>query len=138
MFDPKRRIRGIERWDPETGERLASEVVYGGNPEHKKRPADYDLHPPSNPRPGKTLCGADGEFARDLAMELLREGLRRGLVSEREANGWPWNVWAVSPEGVAFEAQLENRDAGSYHGYPMAMEDDLRAVVIREWDDRER
>jgi hypothetical protein len=44
----------------------------------------------------------------------------------------------VSRGGEAFEAQLDNQIAGSYHGYPMATEDDFRLKVMEEWDKRER
>lgn len=35
--------------------KLASQVKYGGNPEHKRNPGNFGLTPPSGPRPGKSL-----------------------------------------------------------------------------------
>jgi hypothetical protein len=105
--------------------------VYSGNPEHKRSPGDFGLRPPSAPRPAKTLCDAAGISTREKAVSCLREGSRRGVVSEREIDGWPKNIWAVTEKGVALEAQ---RDAsGSYHGYPMPTADPMQAEILRRW-----
>jgi hypothetical protein len=39
-------------------------------------------------------------------------------------NGFPQNIWAVSENGYALEAQLGNQENGEYHGYPMDSEND--------------
>jgi hypothetical protein len=54
------------------------------------------------------------------------------MFSAQEYDGWPQNVWAVL-EDEAFEAQLENRVQGTYHGYPMAAEDNFRYIILKEW-----
>lgn len=131
--NPKRRILPAEQWTTKKGDMLASEATYGGNPEHKTRPGDYDLRPPCLPRPCKTLCDANRDFLKEEALTLLRKGLERGMVSEQVRNEWPQNVWAVSDTGEAFEAQLENQLMGVYHGYPMAADDDFRLRVLKEW-----
>lgn len=115
---------------------LAEEVQYGGNPEHKRNPGDFGLTPPSDPRAGKSLCDAAGVFKRAEARKLLQEGLRRGLVSDRQKDGWPQNVWAVTPEGIPLEAQLENPVLGTYHGYPMPESDPLADEVKDAWNER--
>ena len=51
------------------------------------------------------------------------------MVSE-----WPKNVWSVTDDGIAMEAQLENPDAGIYHGYPMPESDPLSQEIIRRWE----
>jgi hypothetical protein len=94
-------------------ERLAGVVHYRGNGEHKRNPGDFDLPPPLGPRPGKTLCDGTSIFQRRVALHLLREGIRRGLVSEQARGSYPQNVWAVSDAGIALEAQLDNRETGS-------------------------
>lgn len=109
---------------------------YGGNPEHKRRRNDYDLTPVASPRPGKTLCDADREVPKHVAESLLRAGFERLMVSERLEGNWPQNVWAIDENGDAFEAQLENRERGIYHGYPMPIEDPFRAIVLEEWHRR--
>lgn len=128
-FNPKRRI--AERLPPNL-EALANEVRYGGNPEHKRNPGNFGLTPPASPRPHKTLCDEAGNFNREIALGLLREGIRSGLVSET-ALGYPQNVWAVSAAGLPMEAQLENAGNGTYHGYPMPEEDPFREAVIEKW-----
>jgi len=136
-FNPKRKILSLQEWTAERRDRLLQTFAYGGNPEHKVRPGDYGLTPPCNPRPGKTLCDAEREFPRAHAESLLRQGLLRGMVSRNQHNGWPQNVWAVSESGEPFEAQLENRINGTYHGYPMPKADDFRSLVIEEWGRRD-
>jgi len=59
---------------------------------------------------------------------------RDGLVSDRMAGEWPKNVWSVTDDGFAMEAQLENSNLGTYHGYPMPETDPLSQEVIRRWE----
>lgn len=137
-FNPKRKIQ------PEPSNRnivddlnaLADRVSYGGNPEHKRNPGDFDLQPPSYPRQGKTLCDEVDIFKRSDALNLLRKGFRRGLVSDQRRNGWPQNVWAVASNGVPVEAMLENNTIGRYHGYPMLEGNPLSDEVKRRWKKR--
>ena len=51
---------------------LARRARYGGNPEHKRKPGDFGLEPPSSPRQGKTLCDVSGVFTRSRAARLLK------------------------------------------------------------------
>lgn len=136
VFNPKRKIAPRASFPEEQRSTLAKQVKYGGNPEHKKYPNDYGLVPPTDPRPGKTLCDAGGSFPKAVAEKLIQSGLERGLVSEQQRGGWPQNIWAVADDGEMFEAQLENQVSGTYHGYPMAQEDDFRQVVKTEWERR--
>ncbi len=133
--NPKRRILSLEacpeQWDT-LGE-WADSVKYKGNPVHKKNPGDFALEPPSCPRQGKTLCDGAEVFSYEAAVNLLRTGVVRGLVSEQRRNGWPQNIWAVAPNGVCVEAMLDNRETGTYHGYPMLSDDPLCAEIFRRW-----
>ena len=135
-FSTNRRIAEPGRRDE--AKRLASSLGYGGNPEHKRNPGDFGLIPPSQPRLGKTLCDEEAIFTREGALELLREGARRGLVSEQKAAGevFPQMIWAVTDGGLAMEARIENPGAGVYHGYPMPVHDPLRPDVVRLWRER--
>jgi hypothetical protein len=99
-------------------DRLARSVHYGGNAEHKRNPGDFGLTPPAAPRRDKSLCDAVGVVHRAEALLLLRVGIRRGLISEWNGEGFPKNVWSVTPTGIPLEAQLENSGNGTYHGYP--------------------
>ena len=132
-FNFKRRVRQ----DCDSGEvaRLVSSVKYGGNPEHKRNPGDFQLNPPAQPRADKTLCDAVGIFDKLNSLRLLRKGVRRGLISEQTRGEFPQNIWAVTRDGNPLEAQLENRTLGIYHGYPMPMNDDFRDEVLRRWKD---
>lgn len=112
---------------------LAKRTTYGGNPQHKRNPGDFDLNPPSLPRQGKTLCDGAHVFKQAAAENLLREGIRRGLTSVQARKGWPQNVWAVSESGIALEAMLTNEDTGLYHGYPLQSRDPLVEEVLKRW-----
>lgn len=136
-FNSKRRVQA----DPVTPENwahlaeIAGRVRYVGSPLHKRNPADFGLQPPASPRQGKTLC--DGAVDRHVvAQHLLETAVRKGLVSLQVRNGWPQNVWAVTDSGVALEAQLDNEQLGTYHGYPMTHADPLREQVVLRWGQR--
>ncbi len=133
-FNPKRRI---QRSDELILDKWCS-ASYGGNPEHKRNPGDFGLTPPANPRPHKSLCDDTKITTRNQAKELLLSGICKGLVSRQrnEATGWPQNVWAVTVDGIAVEAQLENAQQGVYHGYPIPDADPFAAKVIYEWNKR--
>ena len=135
-FNPKRRIRPRANTQDALAilENIAARVSYGGNPEHKRNPGDFMLSPPSQPRQGKSLCDDAGIFSRSEAEALLREGIRRGLISVQKRDGWPQNVWAVTPRGVPLEAMLENPATGGYHGYPMIPGDPLANEVRERWE----
>ena len=84
----------------------------------------------------KTLCDAKRPFLKAEAEHLLREGLKRGMISPTAGEAWPRHVWAVNEEEEVFEAQLENSEQGIYHGYPLPLDDDFRSVVLSEWQKR--
>lgn len=130
-FNPKRSIDGNP--DATHLTQLEKKVRYGGNAEHKRNPGDFGLAPPLGPRPNKTLCDAANICQSAQALKLLREGIRRGLVSRQERNGFPQNIWGLSEDGIPFEAELDNIGTGSYHGYPMPEEDDFRCLVLEKW-----
>ncbi|MEE1935544.1 hypothetical protein V0R50_20115 [Pseudomonas sp. 148P] len=132
-FNLKRRIAGPGYWAVQRLDELKASISYGGNPEHKMNPGDFGLEPPADPRQGKSLCDVAQIFTRAEALKLLQAGLDRGLVSDRENNGWPKNIWSVTDNGVPMEAQLENPETGKYHGYPMPDSDPLASDVIARW-----
>ena len=112
---------------------LADEVSYGGNPEHKSTPGHFGLTPPSAWRGDKTLCDPAGIQSPSEARSILRSGVLKGLISRQTRGRFPQNVWAVADDGTAFEAQLENQETGTYHGYPMPVDDEFRPAVLRAW-----
>lgn len=132
-FNGKRRICPPEQLAEVDLEALSDRVLYCGNPVHKKNPGDFGLTPPSGPRPGKSLCDVAQIFEKAVAGQLLKEGVRRGLVSTQFLGDWPQNIWAVTTDGIALEAQLENRESGEYHGYPMPQTDPFAEQVLQRW-----
>ena len=133
--NPKRRVRARPATpeDLQKLKSLAQSVSYGGNPEHKRNPGDFGLDPPSTARQAKSLCDEVNIFSRAEALALLKKGMIQGLVSVQERSGWPQNVWAVTSTGVPVEAMLENRNQGTYHGFPMQPGDPLADQIIRLW-----
>lgn len=130
-FNPKRRIAVAGSLPQSELDRLAEEVTYSGNPEHKRSPGDFGLIPPASPRRAKTLCDICAVFRKDEALGLLREGLRRGSVSEVFIDGWPKQIWAITKSGIVLEAQRDG--VRCYHGYPLAPGDAFSESVVRVW-----
>lgn len=114
--------------------RVSASMGYGGNPEHKRNPGDFGLTPPAQPRPDKTLCDEVGIFERAVALDHLRRGVERGLVSESWTGEWPQNIWALTADGRALEAQLENAQLGTYHAYPLPESDPFVSEVQTRWE----
>jgi hypothetical protein len=135
QFNPKRRPLTPDANELARLSALAEVVTYGGNPEHKRNPGDFGLTPPSDPRRAKSLCDAANIFSRAVAHSLLQKGLKKGLVSDRNVDGWPKNIWAVTESGIPLEAQVENPVLCSYHGYPMPDSDPLASEVVKRWRD---
>ena len=131
-FNNNRKIR--EACDPSELAQLAATVDYGGNSAHKRSPGDFNLNPPAGARPDKTLCDAVAIHSKKEALRLLKEGIKRGLISKQSREGFPQNVWAVTDDGEPLQASLENRGAGTYHGYPLAQSDPFRRIVLARWN----
>ncbi|TDO16634.1 MULTISPECIES: hypothetical protein [Halomonas] len=135
-FNPKRRLQAPSEEVPEQW----LHAGYGGNPEHKRNPGDFGLTPPANPRPHKSLCDDASITSREQAKALLLAGIKKGLVSQQRDHAkesWPQNIWAVTADGIALEARLENAERGTYHGYPMPEQDPLADRVREEWRKRD-
>ena len=108
---------------PEQLGELAGRVRYEPSPRHKKTPTEYNLTP-SVLR--GTLCEDSRVFKSGKpstklkkAKTLLRGGIKGGLVSEQWDGEFPKRIWAVTDDGEPFEARLENREQGIYHGFPL-------------------
>jgi hypothetical protein len=129
-YNTKRQLADLGQWPPIRLEQLGQRLNYGGNPEHKRNPGDFGLTPPSGARKGKMLCDEIGVFHKQEALVLLRSGIAEGLISERCCNGWPQNIWAVRDDRV-LEAQLEQSETGTYHGYPLQPEDPFAELVLQ-------
>ncbi|OJV41143.1 MAG: hypothetical protein BGO25_15425 [Acidobacteriales bacterium 59-55] len=132
--NPKREISPMS--DKKSLSALAKRIRYVGSPFHKRNPGDFGLVPPAQPRPDKTLCDGVQIFERQVAQNLLEEGVKAGLVSVQRRGDFPQNIWTVSPGGIALEAQLDNADRGTYHGYPMGDGDPFAKKVQERWEQR--
>lgn len=130
-FNPKPSL--IKKPDLRLLGKLAKRVRYGGKPEHKRNPGDFYLTPPAAPSLDKTLCDEAGIFEKKVAVDLLQQGMRRGLVSDQQRNGWPKRIWAMHGD-IALEAIEENPGQGVYHGYPLSSrQKDLSKSVSDRW-----
>lgn len=126
--------------DTELGKKiLEKKPLYVGNAAHKRNPGDFNLNPPCCPNSAKNLCDDADIFTREIAQKLLEEGLLRGLVGQQLDNGWPRTIWAVSDKQVPLEARLDQRERGTYHGFPMSGSDPFWNDIIMIWNaDNER
>jgi len=133
-FNAKRKLESppVTKAERDELKRLSDRASYTGNPVHKRNPGDFKLIPPAAARGDKNLCDRAGIFRRSEAQRLLRKGIRMGLISVAEVNGWPKNVWAVASNGVALEAMREGD--GQYHGYSLPEADPLVADIRKRWD----
>ena len=132
-FNPKRRFASSL---PSTQAltTLAASIRYGGKPDHKRNPGDFGLTPPALPRDDKSLCDSVKIFKRAEALKLLRKGVLLGMISEWNGiGGLPKNIWSMTEDGTPLEAQLENPGNGTYHGYPLEVNDDFREIVVAKW-----
>ena len=129
--NPKRRIVPVGYFTPAELDVFAARVRYEGSALHKLKPADYGFHPPTNPRPSKSVCDDIRIIKRREAHDLLRTAFARGMVSACEPTSLPKYAWAVDASWEAYEAKLGR---GGYHGYRLGKDDgDMRDWVIEEW-----
>jgi len=137
--NPKHRLLSREAADSRRKELddLGRCVQYGGNPEHKRNPGDFNLTPShAAGRPGKTLCDDAGVIRRSEALRLLREAFARGAVSDRFDGAWPRSVWAVAESNQVVRATMER--TGVYHGYPVDADDPIIESVQLRWTGGDR
>jgi hypothetical protein len=81
------------------------------------------------------VCGGLLLIKRAEALDLLREGCRKGLIDRNLEDGWPKRIWAVH-QGVVLEAQHDKSPPGSYHGYPLQADDNFKRYVLNRWNGR--
>jgi hypothetical protein len=128
-----RRVAAPNRLTPQERRGLADRLTYVGSGHHKRHPADYGFQPPVSPRPWKSVCDGIRIITLGEARGLFRLGITMGLFSDFPDDGVPKYVWSVDPNGEPYEAKF---DRDGYHGYRLEEEDDMRVVVLREWQRR--
>jgi hypothetical protein len=130
-----RKDRPVNALSAEERDRLIKACTYEGHPHHKRRPGDFNLTPPAEPRFQKTLCDVDGvELTRwQEAQGLLERGIQNDLVSAKTKNGYPAHIWAVRDDGTVFEAKHGGSREGRYHGYPLFEGEQNHDMVCKAW-----
>ena len=136
-FTYRRKRKIAHSLEPDELEQLAGRVSYIGKGDHKRNPGDFDLAPSYTKSSEKSLCDDTGLFTVRACLRLLRQGIRRGLVSEATDGDFPKNVWAVAPNGMPIEAALSNRTQGVYHAYPIHDTDPFHDTIIGRWEEGE-
>jgi hypothetical protein len=131
--DPKRRVAPSDRLDETGRAELAMRLSYVGSALHKTRPGDYGFQPPVNPRATKSICDGGRTVLRSEAQALFRQGIMKGMFSDFPDYSQPKFVWSVDAMGEAYEAKI---DRTGYHGYRLEEEDNMRYVVLKEWERR--
>jgi hypothetical protein len=143
VFNPKRRIAKLTAEESNVLKERAASVRYGGNPKHKQNPGDFGLSPPATHNGGDPERGADAlcdvvkVFRRCEAQKLLQSAFRDGFVDSRLDGVWPKTVWVVMEDDLVLEAELENRQQGTYHGYPLPRVDPMRDKVLKAKKERD-
>lgn len=135
VSSPKRRIVSQASVCVENIRLCEKMAKYVGSAYHKRTPGDYRFVPPASPRPNKSLCDGSRSLNLAEAEALFREGLRRGMYSEKGSNCLPKYVWAVDADGHVFEAKCSHGGT-EYHGYELGDDDAMRRVVRKEWRSR--
>jgi hypothetical protein len=134
---PDRRILPANALDPAEVKRIALDARYGGSAIHKLHPGNYGFHPPTNPRPSKPLCDDRRPIPDTEAATLMREGIRKGMISQTEPGQLPKYVWAVDEWGEVYEAKTKPGQETLYHGYRLGDDErQMRAEVLSEWKKR--
>jgi hypothetical protein len=131
--NPKRRIAPSDELGFAAREGLAARLVYIGSGHHKRRPADFGFQPPVSPRPWKSVCDGHRIITKEEACQLFRAGIMNGMISNLPDDGIPKYVWSVDVNGEVYEAKI---GGSGYHGYRLEEEDDFRAYVLKQWNQR--
>lgn len=114
---PDRRILPAGTLSVEALRHMAETARYGGAAYHKLRPGDYGFDPPVSPRPSKAVCDDKRIVLRDEAETLLRQGIRKGMISRPAPGQLPKYVWTVDGNGDVYEAKTKPGQETVYHGY---------------------
>jgi hypothetical protein len=133
--NPKRRISAAKDFTETERSELLKAAAYTPSGHHKRNPADYGLER-TNPRPTKSLCDKIRIIPLKEASLLLRKGISAGMVSTFKYGKFPKYIWSVGEDEEVYEAKTEEKTAGTYHGYRLEEEDDMRELVKRVWKER--
>ena len=120
-------------------EQLANRAKYKGSPYHKQNPGnDFGVTPQGykgRRRSPPTCCEWAGVTKSADAENLLKQGIKKGMISEDRSGDFPKRIWSVVNDGendIALEARLENKEQGIYHGYPR-IDDSVGDFILDMW-----
>jgi hypothetical protein len=133
--NPKRRIATEGSLTVAARAELAKKVTYLASGHHKRNPADYGLER-TNPRPTKSLCDKIRVIPLKEAKLMIEKGISLGMVSDFAFGEFPKFIWCVGDDGEVYEAKTHETTAGTYHGYRLEEEDNIRDFVKQVWKER--
>jgi hypothetical protein len=132
--NPRRRIAPADSLTVAQRTALTKKVAYVASGHHKRNPADYGLER-TNPRPTKSLCDRIRIIPLKEAKSMIARGISFGMVSDYAFGEFPKFIWCVSDDDV-YEAKTDETTPGTYHGYRLEEEDNMRVHVKKVWKER--
>jgi hypothetical protein len=70
------------------------------------------------------------------AQAMLQRGILEGMISDFFFGEHPKFVWCVHEDGEVYEAKTDAVTPGSYHGYRLEEDDNMRDDIMRVWKER--
>lgn len=134
--NPKRRVAAAGLLTEANRTRLAGQVRYRGSGHHKRSPADYGLERTNPRRPTKSLCDLLKVVTYNEAKSLITKGILSGVFSDFCYGVYPKFVWCVDQDGEVYEAKTDERTPGTYHGYRLEEDDNMRSHIESVWKQR--
>ncbi len=67
---------------------------------------------------------------------MLQAGILNGMISDFFFADFPKFVWYVDERDEVYEAKTDTRTLGTYHGYRIEEDDDMRAHIKAVWKQR--
>jgi hypothetical protein len=110
-------------------------VRYVASGHHKRNPADYGLER-TNPRPTKSLCDKIRVIPLKEAKLMTLKGISLGMISDHFYGEYPKYIWSVGEDDEVYEAKTGAVTPGTYHGYRLEEEDDVRDYILQTWRQR--
>lgn len=133
--NPKRRIAPEDSLTVTQRAALAKKISYAASGHHKRNPADHGLER-TNPRPTKSLCDKIRVIPLKEAKTMIEKGISFGMMSDYAFGEFPKYIWCVGEDREVYEAKTDETTAGTYHGYRLEEEDNMRDHIKQVWKER--
>lgn len=105
---------------------VANRVRYLGSPQHKDLPSFAG--PILHPKPAGSICPRELARRVEDLQRWLEDAIMRGNFSDFWQGGFPKYVWYRDGETV-YEGQLMNPAEGTYKGYPLEPDQQVRGLI---------